>query len=108
EQLRLDPVLLDRDYLASDAHALLQLGRRCACGERVGGELLDTEADALLLGVRLEYHGFGGVALLVVLERLFAGLGPVEIRQVHHAIDPAIEPDEQAELGDVANLALDE
>ena len=70
-------------------------------------ELLDAEADALLLGVDVEHHGLDGVALLVVLDRLLARLVPVEVGQMHHAVDAAVEADEQAELGDVADLALD-
>ena len=73
-----------------------------------GGELLDAEADAFLLGIGVQHHGLDSVALLVILERFLAGLGPVQVGQMHHAVDAAVEADEQAELGDVADLALDD
>src|SRR5262249_53869965 len=45
---------------------------------------------------------------LVVLDRIFAGPLPVEIGEMHHAVDIAVETDEQAEFGYVLDLALDD
>ena len=47
------------------------------------------------------------VALLEVLDRVLARLLPVEVGEVHHAVDVAVQADEQAELGDVLDLALE-
>ena len=73
----------------------------------VGAELLDAERDALLLDVDVEHLRLDDVALLVVLHRLLAGLRPVEVGEVDHAVDVAVEADEQTELGLVLDLALD-
>src|SRR5262245_18199092 len=102
--LHLDAVVLDLDHLAGDGVALLDAGDLL---HRIAGDLLDAQRDALLLGVDIEHHGFDDVALLVVLDRLLAGPSPIQIREVGHAVDIALEADEQAEFGDVLDLALD-
>src|SRR5258706_12461903 len=51
---------------------------------------------------RLDFLG-----LLEVLDRLFAGARPREIREVHQAVDAAGQADEHAEIGDRLDLALD-
>ena len=76
-------------------------------GGCVRSELLDAERDALLLDVDVEHLGLDHVATVVVLERLLARLLPVEIGEVDHAVDIAVEADEQAELGLVLDFALD-
>src|SRR5579864_4091980 len=85
--------------------ALLDLGH--AGLERIGLELLDAERDALLLDIDVEHLDPDHLALAIILHRLFAGLVPVDIRQMDHAVDVAGQADEQAELGGVADLALD-
>src|SRR4029077_19420464 len=80
---------------------------RRASGERIRRELLDAKADALLLGIGFEHNGFDVIALVVILEGVLPRLGPVEIRKMHHAVDAAVEADEQTEFGDVADRALD-
>ena len=47
------------------------------------------------------------VAPLVLLDDLLARTVPVEVGEVDHAVDVAVEADEQAELGLVLDLALD-
>ena len=79
-----------------------------ACLERVLAQLLDAERDALLLDVDVEHLGVDHVALVVLLDGLLAGELPVEVGEVHHAVDVVVEADEQAELGDVLDLALDD
>src|SRR6185437_6190878 len=71
------------------------------------GELLDAERDALLVDVDVENLRVDPVALLVFLDDLLTRPFPVEIRQVHHAVDVAVEPEEQAEFGLVLDLAFD-
>src|SRR3546814_19937762 len=75
--------------------------------ERVFRKLLDAEADALLLDIDIEHAGADDVALLEILDRFLARLVPRQVRQVDHAVDVARQPDEQAELGDVPDLALE-
>src|SRR5690625_4977921 len=103
--LDLDPAILDlgdgdRDHrTAADA-----LGR---IGELVAFELLDAKRDALLFGVDIQHHRLDHVALAVVLNGILARAVPVEIAEVHHPVDIAFQPDEEAEFGDVLHLALD-
>ena len=51
--------------------------------------------------------GLDLVALLVLLDHLLARPLPVEIGQMDHAVDVAVEAEEQAELGLVLDLAFD-
>src|SRR6185437_10860236 len=102
--LDLDAALLDLEHFAGDDRALLDVAR---LGERVALELLDAERDALLFDIDVEHHGLDHVALLEVVDHLLARKLPVEIGQMHHAVDVAFEPEEQAELGLVLDLALD-
>ncbi len=74
---------------------------------RIAGELLDAEADALLLDVDVEHLGLDHVAFLVVGDGLLARLVPGQIGEMHHAVDVVVETDEQSELGDALDLALD-
>src|SRR6185437_8718226 len=112
-QLPLDPVaqiddgaaridLLDE---ASDDRALGILGD--VGREGILGELLDTQADALALRIDRQHHGFQLLALLVVAHRLFPGLIPGDVRQVHQAVDVARQADENAEVGDRLDLSGD-
>ena len=75
--------------------------------EGIARELLDAERDALLLDVDVEHLGAHDVALLELVDDLLARTVPVEIGEVDHAVDIALEADEQAELGLVLDLALD-
>src|SRR6185437_13747277 len=75
--------------------------------ERIGLELRDAERDAVLFDVDVQDAYFDRVALVVCLDRLFSRLVPVEVGEVDHAVDLAGQADEQAELGDVLDLALE-
>src|SRR6185437_15241447 len=77
-------------------------------GIRIAAELLDAQRDALLLDIDVEHLGLDHVATVVALERILARLAVVEVGEVHHAVDIAVEADEQAELGLVLDLALDD
>src|SRR5580700_10809877 len=102
--LDLDAALLDLQHFAGHDRALLDVAGFC---EGIAFELLDAERDALLLDIDIEHHGFHHVALLVVVDHLLARKLPVEVGQMDHAVDVALEPEEQAELGLVLDLALD-
>jgi len=105
DDLHLDAVVLNGDDLAGDRITLLVAADHI---ERVTLELLDAKRDALLGRVNVEHHGFNHVALLVLLDDLFARTVPVEVREVDHAVDTAVEADEQSKLSDVADRALDD
>src|SRR5437660_3020134 len=102
--LDLDAAFLDLEHFAGHHRALLDVAR---LGERIAFELLDAERDALLLDIDIEHHGLDHVALLEVVDHLLARKLPVEIGQMDHAVDVALEPEEQTELGLVLDLALD-
>src|SRR5260370_28364449 len=102
--LDLDAALLDLEHFAGHHRALLDVAR---LGERIALELLDAERDALLLDIYIEHHGLDHVALLEVVDHLLARKLPVEIGQMDHAVDVALESEEQAELGLVLDFAFD-
>src|SRR5258705_2590935 len=102
--LDLDAAVLDLEHFAGHHRALLDVAR---LGEGIAFELLDAERDALLLDIDIEHHGFHHVALLEVVDHLLARKLPVEIGQMDHAVDVALEPEEQAEFGLVLDLAFD-
>src|SRR5207302_855828 len=101
----LDPGVGRAADRAGDDLALLQLGH--ALFERVGFELFDSERDALLLDIDIEHLDLDHLALAVIVHRILAGAVPVDVGEVDHAVDIAGQAYEQAELGDVADLALD-
>src|SRR6202165_4900254 len=102
--LNLDAAFLHFEHFAGHDRALLDVAR---LGEGVAFELLDAERDALLFDIDVEYHGLDHVALLEVVDHLLARKLPVEIGQMDHAVDVALEAEEQAELGLVLDLAFD-
>src|SRR6202048_992721 len=102
--LHFDAAFLHLQHFAGHDRALLDVAR---LGERIALELLDAERDALLLDIDIEHHGLDHVALLEVVDHLLARKLPVEIGQMDHAVDVALEPEEQTELGLVLDLALD-
>ena len=105
DDLHFEAAILHLEDLAGDDLALLDVAGASAKGSPA--ELLDAERDALLLDVDVENLGADHVALLELLDDLLAGTVPVEIREVDHAVDVAVEADEETELGLVLDLALD-
>ncbi|EBA07376.1 hypothetical protein SSE37_21295 [Sagittula stellata E-37] len=101
----LDAAVLDgRHFDSHDGTALHAAGRLC---ELVATQRLDRERDTLFLDVDFGHHGLDDVALAVFLDGFFAALVPAEVGEVNHAVDLARQADEQTELGDVLDLALD-
>src|SRR6185503_6081950 len=74
---------------------------------RVRRDLFDAEGETLVLHVHAEHLGLDDIALLVELRRMFDFLGPVEIRNVHEAVDAFLDADENPEIGNVAHRPLD-
>ena len=100
----LDAAVIQRGDRAGDDLALLQL--RHSSLEGVGLQLLDAEADALLLDIDVEHLDAHHLALVVIVDRLLARSAPIDVGEMDHAVDIAGQADEQPELGDVANLAF--
>src|ERR1700753_1339409 len=104
DDLNLDAAFLHFEHFAGHDRTLLDVAR---LGERIALELLDAERDALLFDIDIEHDGLDHVALLEVVDHLLARKLPVEIGQMDHAVDVALETEEQTELGLVLDLAFD-
>src|SRR5690606_40809005 len=102
-QLDLNAVILNRDDFAGHDITLLEAADGFG---RIAGKLLDAERNALLLAVHVENNRPDDVTLLEVLDGFIASAIPVEVGKVNHAVHATIEADEQSELGDVADRAL--
>src|SRR3982074_3277596 len=102
--LNFDAGFLHLEHFAGHDRALLDVAR---LGERIAFELLDAEREALLLDIDIEHHGLDHVALLEIVDHLLARKLPVEIGQMDHAVDVALETQEHAELGLVLDFAFD-
>src|SRR5262249_24754749 len=97
-------VIRSRDRAGND----LPLPQLCHSGlEGVGLQLLDAEADALLLDIGVEHLYAHRIALAVIVHRILAGTAPIDVGHVDHAVDIAGQADKQPELGNVANLAFE-
>src|SRR3981189_1443006 len=100
----LDATFLHLEHFAGHDRALLDVAR---LREGIAFELLDAERDALLFDIDVGRRGLDPVALLEVVDLLLARKLPVEIGQMDHAVDVALETQEQTELGLVLDLAFD-
>src|SRR5581483_1184454 len=95
----------DARHLAFDFGA-----HRVALGDDlpgIGRELLDAEGKALVFDVDAEHLGLDDVALFIKLRGVLDLLGPVQIGDVHQAVDAFFDADEDAEVGDVAHRTFD-
>src|SRR5690606_25017780 len=93
---------LDR---AGDLGATRVVGQELAV--RILLELLDAQRDALALRIDRQHNRLERVALLEVARDLFPGGVPGDVGQVDQAIDAAVQADEDAEVGDRLDLAVD-
>src|SRR6185436_17047164 len=76
----------------------------------IGDQLLDAERDLRLVavaGIDVEQHGLDLVTLLEQLARVLDPLGPRHVADVDQAVDAFLDLDEDPEVGDVADVALD-
>ncbi len=76
-----------------------------ACEPRILVELLEAEADALLLLVDVQHDALDLVALLEHLVGVGDLLGPGHVRDVQQAVDARLDLDERAVVGEVADRA---
>src|SRR3546814_11994594 len=75
-------------------------------GEGILAELLDAEADALLVDVDVEHLDLDDVTLAVLLGGFLARQVPVEVGELHHAVDLAGQDDDEAARGAVIEQDL--
>src|SRR5690606_32004849 len=108
DQADVEPAVAHRDHFAGHDRVLAQLAGAGSLADRIARHLLDAERDALLLDVDVENLRLDHVAAVVLLDHLLARTVPVEVGEVDHAVDVAVEADEQAKLGLVLDLALDD
>ncbi|EGE57140.1 hypothetical protein RHECNPAF_470013 [Rhizobium etli CNPAF512] len=107
DELHFDAAIIDRDDFAGNDGVLAQIARSSSVADCILAELLDAERDAFLLDIDVENDSLDDVALVELLDDLFARTVPVEVGEVHHAVDIAVEADEQAEFGLVLDFAFD-
>src|SRR5688500_9636085 len=107
--LHFQPAVADLEHGHGDRLALVDAafaaGRRRS--DPAALELLHAERNALLLDIDVEHDGFDRLALVMKRQGFLAGRAPGDVRHVDHAVDVAVETDEQAELGRILDLALD-
>ena len=93
------------DHLAFNGAAHLVPGEEVF--PDVGGELLEAERQALVLGVDAEHHRLDDITLLEHFARVLDALAPRHVRDVDQAVDVFFDFHERTELGQVTDLALD-
>src|SRR5215813_13715758 len=104
DDLHVDTGVLHLGHLAGHDRAFLEIAGAL---HGIVCELLDAQRNALLLDIDVEHLGLDLVALLVLLDHLLARPLPVEVGEMDHAVDVAVEAEEQPELGLVLDLALE-
>ena len=75
---------------------------------RIARELFDAEAEAFVGDVDVEDDGFDFIAFLVDFVRVANFLRPADIGDVDETIDAIFDADEETEIGDIADFALDD
>src|SRR5205814_6304262 len=71
------------------------------------GSLLETEGNALVLGIDVENDDIDRVAFLHDFRRMLDPLGPRHVGDVDQAIDSRLDFDKRTKAGEVANLAVE-
>src|SRR4029077_14907718 len=103
-ELHIQAGFLDLGDLAGDDRSLLEIA---GIGERIALQLLHAKRDALLLHVDVEHLGADLVALLDLVDHLLARSLPIQVGEMDHAVDVAVESEEEAGLRLVLCLAFD-
>ena len=75
---------------------------------RVLGQLLDPQGEALAVAIDVEHACLHLIALLEAIRGVTQALAPGQVTDVNQAVDAILDTDKDAEVGDVADLALDD
>ena len=75
---------------------------------RVLTELLDAQGDALVVAIDVQDPGLDLVALLEAIGGVLDALAPGQVGDVDQPVDALVDADEDAEVGDVPDLTLDD
>src|SRR5690606_17123176 len=75
--------------------------------EGIAGKLLDTQRNALTLGIDRQDNGFQLVALRVLAHGRLARFVPADVAEVDQSVDVAFQSDEDTEIGDRLDVAAD-
>src|SRR6185436_7159969 len=103
---------VDNDTLVHQTnHAAVELGAdRVGLADlepRIFLRLLESERDALVVGVDIENHDVNAVALLHDFRRMLNALRPRHVGDVNQAIDAGLDLDERTKAREVPNLAAE-
>ena len=74
----------------------------------IGLQLLDAQREAAILRFNAENNSLDLFALLDDFRRVLDALGPAQVGDVDEAVDSVFNFDEGAEVGEVADAALDD
>ena len=107
-------VVANHHVNAGSLNLLDHTGDNLAALDRVAGvhrilaKLLNAQADPLFVDVDIQHLGLNHLAFGVFGKQFFARLAPVDVGQMHHPVDVAIQANEQTKLGNVLDFALDD
>ena len=85
--------------------------RRIHFGEgfpRISGKLFDTEGEAFGCDVDVEDDGFDFVVFVIEFGRVADFLCPADVGDMDETVDAVFDADEETEIGNVADFALDD
>ena len=75
---------------------------------RIRCQLFDAERETLIFNVDTEHFGFDDITLLIEFGWMLQFLGPVQVRDMNQTVDPFVDADEDAEVGDIPHWPLDD
>ena len=93
-----------RGHFACHRIATAQIGDAL---KRVTIKLFNAQADAFFFLIDVKHNRFHALAPIILRQSFIARSIPIEVGNMHHAVNLIIETDKQAKLGDVFNLAFD-
>ena len=92
------PAIINGGHFASHRIAATQIGDAL---KRVAIKLFNAKADALFFLVNIQHNRFNGLAFGELRQGFFAGHIPIQIGNMHHAVNFIGQTDKQPEFGDV-------